>query len=372
MADKRKCKDRLSVLVASKKGPARIIPKTSLATCVLIIRREVSILMTPENSSANVFQVYEVAEKKVSIRFVNFWEGFNKSNNFFVDLLEAQGMQVSVIHSDTRIVDVEIVSVFSNKYRELFVKGRRRLIGLNNIPTFENRLDILGVPKRKNNSKRRIWYTGENVRVPFEADFDGYLSFDPSDENLNNAYLPLWMLSVGWFRNSRNLGRIGSNTHIDHLISGRKLMEPKTKVVCAFVGNPEPIRLRTIREFSSVFEVDVFGAYYGKFIKSKMDVAPQYRFSLSFENDLYPGYVTEKLAEAYLSGNVPIYRGLFDSNSEIKFNPKSFLNFIDFKSTDDICNYIASMNESSYEEMYSQPLILEIPKLDKIRKVLIG
>ena len=287
-----------------------------------------------------------------------------------MDLLENDGLQVSVINSQAKTVDLEIVSVASNKYRELLLKGRRKLLGLSTNPTYENRLDLLGIPKRKNNAKRRIWYTGENLRVPFEANFDGYLSFDPSDEALNNAYLPLWMLSVGWFSNSRNLGRVGTNTHINDLIRGRELLEPKNKMICAFVGNPEPVRLRTIREFSKVFEVDVFGAYYGNFIKSKMSVAPNYRYSLSFENDLYPGYVTEKIVEAYLAGNVPIHRGLFDSDSEVEFNPKAFINFNDFKDTKDVCNYISSLSESSYNELYCQPLILEFPKLDKIRKVL--
>ncbi|CAN2213902.1 Glycosyl transferase family 10 [Candidatus Nanopelagicaceae bacterium] len=328
--------------------------------------------MTPESSDANVFQVYEVTGEIVSIRFVNFWASFNKDNNFFVDLLESEGFQVIVVHSQTQVVDLEIVSVFPKKLNGLLLKGGRKLFGLGNNPTFKNRLDLAGIPERRNRSRRRIWYTGENLRVPFDADFDGYLSFDASDEVLNNAYLPLWMLSVGWFSNSYNLERIGVSTHVKELLAGRKLLKPKSKMICAFVGNPEPIRLRTIREFNETFQVDVFGSYYGNFVASKIEVAPNYRFSIAFENDLYPGYVTEKLVESYLSGNVPIYRGLFDSQSEVKFNTKAFINFNDFKNTGEICSYIASISDNRYEEIYCQPLMLELPKVNVIKKVLLG
>ena len=39
-------------------------------------------------------------------------------------------------------------------------------------------------------------------------------------------------------------------------------------------------------------------------------VARNYRYFLCFENDLYPGYVTEKPIEAWASGSVPLWRGI--------------------------------------------------------------
>ena len=326
--------------------------------------------MTPVGCGAIVSRVYKTSGNNVSIRFVNFWKGFDPFNNFFVDLIEDSGFKVCVIESHSIKVDLEIVSVFSYRNRELLIKGGRKLLGLSNNPTYKNRLDHLTLPRRTNNSTRRIWYTGENARVPFEADFDGYLSFDPSDEILRNAYLPLWMLSVGWFSKSPNLIRLGIQTHVTDLISGRKMMKSKDRMICAFVGNPEPVRLRTIQELSNVCKVDLFGSYYGNFVKNKYDVASEYRFSVAFENDLYPGYVTEKIVESYLSLNVPIYRGIFDPRSEIRFNPEAFINIDNFQNTSELSEFVLSMTEREYDRMYSQPLLFEIPNLENIKRIL--
>jgi hypothetical protein len=308
----------------------------------------------------------------IRIRFVNFWDGFDHGNNFFLDLIESEGLNASVHQSNSCNVDLEIVSVFSNKKRELVFKSGRRLLGLSNNPTQKNRLANLSIPRRPKGAARRIWYTGENIRIPFQADFDGYLSFDPSHKKTNNAYLPLWMLSVGWFSKSIHSRRIGIETHIDDLLRSRTNSDPKKKDVCAFVGNPEPFRLRFIEELGASLQVDAFGSYFGNFATNKFDVAKDYRFSIAFENDLYPGYVTEKIVESYLVRNVPIYRGILDLNSEIEFNPKAFINLQDYKDADDMSEYISSLSAEEYDRMYSEPLLLKHPKLTDIKNVLLG
>lgn len=35
----------------------------------------------------------------------------------------------------------------------------------------------------------------------------------------------------------------------------------------------------------------------------------RYKFTIAFENQSYPGYVTEKIADALMAGTVPIYWG---------------------------------------------------------------
>lgn len=358
--------------MASRNGPARISTKRNLAIWILSLLLDACILVSPVGGGAIVSQVYKSTGKNVSIRFVNFWKGFDPCNNFFVDLIENDGFKVHVTQSNSVKVDLEIVSVFFNRNRELLVKSGRKLLGLSNNPTFENRLENLAIPKRTMNSIRRIWYTGENLRVPFDAEFDGYLSYDPSSEILNNAYLPLWMLSLGWFSKRHYLTRLGVEAHVTDLLAGRRLVNLKSKHVCAFVGNPEPVRLRTIQQLSKLHQVDVFGSYYGNFVHSKYATALEYKYSISFENDLYPGYVTEKIVESYLSLNVPIYRGLFDPNSEIRFNPEAFIDFNIFENTNDLGQFIRAIGKEDYERIYSQPLLLEIPKLEKISKVILG
>jgi hypothetical protein len=106
-------------------------------------------------------------------------------------------------------------------------------------------------------------------------------------------------------------------------------------------------------------KVDVFGSYSGKLVESKIDIARDYRYSICFENDLYPGYVTEKLLEAYLSETVPLYWG--DLGNDEFYNQKSFINFRDFNSTRDL---ITSLSNHDYRSMYEMGLLSKQPTLD--------
>nr|WP_272916661.1 glycosyltransferase family 10 [Helicobacter saguini] len=44
-------------------------------------------------------------------------------------------------------------------------------------------------------------------------------------------------------------------------------------------------------------------------IKNKIEWLKDYKFNLCFENSSYPGYLTEKLFDAFAAGCVPIYWG---------------------------------------------------------------
>ena len=54
----------------------------------------------------------------------------------------------------------------------------------------------------------------------------------------------------------------------------------------------------------------------------------EYKFTIAFENYVYPGYQTEKLYDAMLCKSLPIYCG--DPNIGEVFNTKSFLNAADY------------------------------------------
>jgi hypothetical protein len=84
-----------------------------------------------------------------------------------------------------------------------------------------------------------------------------------------------------------------------------------------------------------------------------------------FENDLYPGYVTEKLHEAYITGTVPIYWGDLGNDSNI--NRKSFINMNDFESMDAFVNYVRSIDNDTYAEIYQQPFLNSIPDVSSIQ-----
>ena len=76
-------------------------------------------------------------------------------------------------------------------------------------------------------------------------------------------------------------------------------------------------------DLSKIKNVDVYGAAVRRPIADPSKIAPDYKFILCLENDLYPGYVTEKPFEAYLSGAIPLYYGLDNLGF---LNQKSIIN----------------------------------------------
>lgn len=68
-----------------------------------------------------------------------------------------------------------------------------------------------------------------------------------------------------------------------------------------------------------------------------------HRFALVFENADEPGYVTEKIVNAYMAGCIPIYWG---SGGHVKqmFNPASFVYLSDFSSAQEMVDYVVKLD----------------------------
>lgn len=68
----------------------------------------------------------------------------------------------------------------------------------------------------------------------------------------------------------------------------------------------------------------------------KLSTIKNYKFALCFENGSYPGYITEKIIDCFVTGVIPIYRGAPDIEDHI---PSSLYidsnNFQDFKQMED-------------------------------------
>jgi hypothetical protein len=305
----------------------------------------------------------------VKVRFDWFWADFNEKDNFFVDLLKEFGHNVEVTSSAKESVDLEIISVFAparlnfvekiNRYRSKKIVGSRDVGEVYNIFDYPT--------ERK--SSRRIWFTGENIRPPVSPNYDGFLSFDQDTYKGINAYTPLWLLDTGILKPtfSPNLGKI---VQVSDLLTERRIRTEKPKFACAFVGNAHPVRIRALQEMAEIGGIDLYGPAFGKSVKNKFEIAKEYKFQFCFENDLYPGYVTEKLINAYLCDNVPLYWG--DLGKGDTFNRKAFLNLADYDGIETFSQYISEISKVRYREFYEQKLINKIPNLQDIYHVLIG
>jgi len=74
-----------------------------------------------------------------------------------------------------------------------------------------------------------------------------------------------------------------------------------------------------------------------------------YKFSLCFENTIYPGYLTEKIIDCFVAGVIPIYLG--DPNVEKIIPHDIFIDMRDYNSWDDLYCKIKSIGKNESENM---------------------
>ena len=96
----------------------------------------------------------------------------------------------------------------------------------------------------------------------------------------------------------------------------------------------------------------------------------KYQFILCSEIDIYPGYVTEVLLQAYLAGAVPLYIGDLGSDSDI--NRKAFINVLDFPTLRDFGSYLKTIDDKTYRQIYEQPFLRSLPDVTNIRNLMLG
>jgi hypothetical protein len=277
---------------------------------------------------------------KNSIKYVDFWPDNDVTKEFIKNLLLD-----ALPEGDGAVV----TSVFTN--RSLFRKFNESLkIKLNiDLPleVMQRRLYSL-VPLNNSNYNRNIWYTGENLRPPSTSGWDALLSFE-TDETINkNIYLPFWATRFG-----KNIQQ--SEEKQKNLILPRTIKSAQRKFACAIIGNPEPHRMRVIQEIAKIGIIDLYGKVFNKPVANKNEILVQYDFNLCFENDLYPGYVTEKIFDAWEAECIPLWWG---SDPLQYVNQDALINFAqgNLKNT---MEYIARIKESPklLNKMKQEPIL---------------
>jgi len=307
---------------------------------------------------------------KVTVRFSDFWENSNSTiDKFLVPLIESVYQSEVQLERDSRkIVDLEVFSVFPS--RRNF--SRRILNKVSNYTHETTRLMEGTVPAK---SKKSMWFSGENKRAPIANRYDTYLGFEPEGLLANSHYLPLWVLNFDNFGKGPAHGFTSTVIQQEELLLPRKFeRSSKNKFCCAFLGNPTSFRVGVLKKLGDVETLGLFGGAFGNKVEDKLLVSKEYRFCFAFENNLYPGYVTEKLLEGYLSNTIPLYWGM---DSHLFFNAKAFVNLYDFATLEGFLNAVKVLNsdEDLYAHAYEQPLLnrkYDIPGLvEKLRNDLL-
>ena len=76
----------------------------------------------------------------------------------------------------------------------------------------------------------------------------------------------------------------------------------------------------------------------------KVSVLGGYKFSLCFENTAFPGYVTEKIFDCLVAGNIPVYLGAPDIADFVP--PSAFIDFREFESYARLESRLRAMTEA--------------------------
>ncbi len=136
-----------------------------------------------------------------------------------------------------------------------------------------------------------------------------------------------------------------------NMICGNKTSE--------YVGELYSERKRIIEYMEQAnAEFDLFGFgweneglknYKGSIEESKLDVLANYKFSFCLENmSGLNGYITEKMLDCFSAKVIPVYWGA--ENIEKYVPLKTFIDYRDFNSLDELLRYMKKMSRDEYEE----------------------
>jgi hypothetical protein len=298
----------------------------------------------------------------LKIRYLDFWPNFQPENFLFTKALRSQcpTTEVVIVNNPWEMVDLEIRSVFTFKsLEEKFYLRSKAFVKKELINEYVIRTNFGYRPEYKTPAKRRIWYSGENLRPPQEL-FDGTISFDRSDSKANNLYFPLIYLGIDWFIEENSAE--GMLTP-EILTLPRTIRKGQLSRACSFATNLAPDRQRLVKVTSEIFGVDQFGKSVNRFVESKNQVAEKYVYQICNENSFYPGYVTEKLLDAWKAGNIAIWSG--GLGTEIPINTDSLIDCTDLTEIE-IENELRLLDELSVAEMLSAPMMSSVPTLEPL------
>lgn len=313
--------------------------------------------------------------RTVTLRFRHWPNPISEAERPFATLLEmALNRPVEIVTTNKGMVDIEIESVYGRPAIPSLKTRAYRLLASHTtkgIDFSSRKYSINQQPTGK--SQFSIFFTGENERPPLGS-WDAYLTFDLHSYGGRNAYLPLWWITSSNLIEPTVSPYLGKEITIEQMMQRRVAEWSQRKKFCvAFVGKAYPFRMQAIAALSRVGKVDVFGGIARNSnrakAKEKFEISQSYKFVFAFENDLFPGYVTEKAPEAWATGAVPLYWG---SDPEGYLNSAALLNLVDFKNLDTYVERILEVNNDRelWTSIAEQPLLQRQPNLNEVMKVL--
>jgi len=236
--------------------------------------------------------------RSVTVKFVDFWDGFDEGNNKFLSALRSR-------------YDVTLIPGRCDGVPDVLFYSREG----------ESHLDY--------EDSIKVYYTGEND-VPDFNECDYAISFHHLDFGRRHLRYPLYMM------------------YDYEMISDPCVISDDDAVArpfCSFLMrnhyNCDPRRIEiadAVEEYRPIAYGGLWRNNTGGPVADKVSFISGYKFNLALENSLVGGYVTEKILEPFIASTVPLYWGAPDVAED--FNPEAFVNIADY---DSIGNFVKAL-----------------------------
>ncbi len=319
----------------------------------------------------------------LKVRFTWFQPRMNDSY-FFLSLLNKHFL-VEVVENKNDLVNLEFVGVYRPVFGSKKDQLKNLIIRLRGLILRNNKTHILRGNDHQNdfllgqksyvpdtlNSNKRIWFSFENIRPPTYLDsFDLTLSTDKDHYFGKNIYFP-WMYYILNLQGTDYDTDLGGGTpyKAQDLINSRKL-RLKYNSAIMIINNFHPVRMEFAKQLAKIMPVDIFGQAVGRPVNSKYELVSNYKYMICFENDLYPGWITEKPIHAWMCDTVPLYWGWI-SNDDI-LNQNALINVSNFGNLEEAVDYIKFLSDEEYAKIFKQPILKQLPNMKEIEKAILA
>lgn len=226
-------------------------------------------------------------------------------------------------------------------------------------------------------TKHNFLYIGESEQYVKHTFFEKYnaiiskvnlIGQNPeNDAALSNFRFTEWMWQINWF-NVKN----SNETFLLKEINQNRNSLIFRKNRGAFVSRYSNHDWLTKRfDFVELIQnaginIDKYGfeKYLAPGYRKKVKKLKQYRLQLPFENNISPGYVTEKLFHGLLAGGLNLYFG--DDYAKKDFNPIKFIHFKNIPELEQILDSVKSKISSNkyLKQINAEPIFLTKPSID--------
>jgi hypothetical protein len=259
--------------------------------------------------------------KAIRLFFVDFWKGFDYSDNF-------------------------IISALKDRYRIIYDSQNPEYLFYS----------LFGTKHFRYKDAVKIYFTGEND-VP---------DFNLCDYGIGSSWIDFGdrYLRFPLYAMSKNYDDLFTPLNPEQAVYLQRKF-------CNFVYSnakiSDPVREKFYHRLSEYKKVDSGGRYLnntGKPVSCKIDFIKDYKFTIAFENSSLSGYTTEKLIDPMRVNSMPVYWGNPLVGKD--FNTKSFINLMDYQTMDEAIEEIIYLdnNNSAYLDKLSQPWIEKEKKRD--------